>query len=102
MRNCMTRWTPYRLAIGCFLLASPSNAQTPQFEAASVKPAPPPAMGRMMIMMRGGPGSADPERINYTNVSLKDVLTLAYGVKNHQISGPTWLDSERFDITATM
>ena len=51
-------------------------------------------------MMRGGPGSPDPGQITYSNVSLKQVLTNAYGIKSYQISGPKWLDSERFDIVA--
>jgi uncharacterized protein (TIGR03435 family) len=83
-----------------FAMLAPAWAQ--EFEAASVKPAPPPAGGRMMVGMNGGPGSQDPERISYNNVSLKEVMKIAYDVKEHQISGPDWLNSERFDITATM
>jgi uncharacterized protein (TIGR03435 family) len=83
-----------------FVMLTPAWAQ--EFEAASVKPAPPPVAGRMMVGMRGGPGTQDPERISYNNVSLKDVMKIAYDVKEHQISGPDWLNSERFDITATM
>jgi len=44
--------------------------------------------------------SADPGRLNYTNVSLSDVISQAYGVQHSQISGPSWLDSERFDVVA--
>lgn len=96
------------VGIAAIFLASLSWAQTqepaasPQFEAASVKPAAPPGTGRMMVGMRGGPGSPDPGRINYDNVALRDVIALAYNVKNHQITGPVWLGSERFDITATI
>ncbi len=70
---------------------------TPAFEVASIKPSAPMTGGRMMIRMGGDPG-----RINYNNVSLKDVLARAYSVKRFQISGPGWLDSERFDITAKL
>src|SRR5664279_6215744 len=28
------------------------------------------------------------------------ILTNAYGVKNYQVTGPGWLDTERYDITA--
>ena len=73
-----------------------------QFEVASVKPSPPPALNRIRIQMGGGPGTPDPGRINYENVSLKMVLAKAYGVRNSQISGPAWLDSERFDIVARL
>jgi uncharacterized protein (TIGR03435 family) len=72
----------------------------PAFEVASVKPAAPPTEGRFRIGMSGGPGSADPGQLTYTNVTLKNVLMNAYGVKGYQISGPSWLDSERYDIAA--
>jgi uncharacterized protein (TIGR03435 family) len=44
--------------------------------------------------------SADAARLTYTNVSLSDVIVKAYGVQHDQISGPPWLDTERFDIAA--
>jgi uncharacterized protein (TIGR03435 family) len=76
------------------------------FDAASVKPATPPTPdGRGMIMIggpSGGPGTKDPGRIHYPYMSLKNILMNAYDVKNFQIVGPGWLDTERFDITATM
>lgn len=74
--------------------------ESPTFEVASVKPAEPPPAGQMRVMMRGGPGSADPGQLTYTNVTLKNVLMNAYAVKGYQISGPKWPDSERFDIVA--
>src|ERR1039457_5492305 len=57
-------------------------------------------MGMMRVRMSGGPGTPDPGQLTYTNVSLKNILTNAYNVKGYQLSGPKWLDSERFDITA--
>jgi uncharacterized protein (TIGR03435 family) len=74
--------------------------ESPTFEAASIKPAAPQTGMGMRVMMRGGPGSPDPGQITYSNVSLKNVVMTAYGVKGYQISGPKWLDSERFDIVA--
>lgn len=70
-------------------------APPPAFEVASIKPAEPQTMGRMMIRMGGDPG-----RVDYQNVSLKDVLARAYDLKRYQISGPVWLDTERYDIVA--
>jgi uncharacterized protein (TIGR03435 family) len=75
---------------------------SPTFEVASVKPAAPIAGNRIMVMMRGGPGSPDPGQITYTNVTVKNVLMTAYGVKGFQITGPGWLDSERYDIVAKL
>jgi uncharacterized protein (TIGR03435 family) len=71
------------------------------FEVASVKAAAPPGEGRMMMMGgRGGPGTPDPGRFTTTNMPLKMLLARAYDVKPFQISGPSWLDTERFDIVA--
>src|SRR5260370_7908443 len=67
----------------------------PAFEVASIKPAPPPADGRMRMSLGGDPG-----RINYTNVNLKVVLPKAFDVKTYQISGPSWFDTKRFNIMA--
>jgi uncharacterized protein (TIGR03435 family) len=73
---------------------------SPAFEVASVKPAAPITGNVIRVMMRGGPGTPDPGQITYTNVTVKNVLMNAYGVKGFQISGPGWLDSERYDIVA--
>jgi uncharacterized protein (TIGR03435 family) len=70
------------------------------FEVASVKASAPPGNGRMMMGGGGGPGTRDPGRYTMSNMPLKMLLAQAYDVKDHQISGPSWLDSERFDITA--
>src|SRR5215475_13056271 len=67
----------------------------PAFEVASIKPAAPQQMGKMMVRM-----GSDAGRVNYSNVSLKDVLARAYNVKRYQLSAPSWMDSERYDITA--
>ena len=75
---------------------------SPTFEVASVKPAAPITGNMIRVMIRGGPGSPDPGQITYSNVTVKNVLTTAYGVKGFQISGPGWLDSERYDIIAKL
>jgi uncharacterized protein (TIGR03435 family) len=67
----------------------------PAFEVASVKPAAPQQPGRMITGMGGDAG-----RVTYTNATLKNVLMRAYDVKIYQITGPSWLDSERYDINA--
>ena len=72
-----------------------AQGNPPAFEVASIKQAAPQAPGRMMVRMGGDPG-----RVDYANVSLKDVLARAYNMKRFQVSGPSWLDNERYDITA--
>ena len=78
-------------------------ADSPEFEVASVKRSAPPSLGSgMRAGSRGGPGTSDPGQVTYNNVTLKNLLMTAYGVKIYQISGPGWLDTERYDIVAKM
>ncbi|MDR3698098.1 MAG: TIGR03435 family protein [Candidatus Sulfopaludibacter sp.] len=89
-----------------YLLHGQTVDKTLTFDAASVKQATlPGAGGRGRVMFAptsGGPGTNDPGRIHYPYTSLKALLMSAYDVKDFQISGPEWLDTEGFDITATM
>lgn len=78
----------------CGTFAQPASTP-PAFEVASIRPAQPQAPGHLSIRM-----STSPARVNYTNVSLKDVIGQAYRVQLYQISGADWLASERFDIAA--
>jgi uncharacterized protein (TIGR03435 family) len=54
----------------------------------------------MRVGGTGGPGTKDPTRIQYENMSLSNLITMAYDLKRYQYSGPSWLETERFDITA--
>jgi uncharacterized protein (TIGR03435 family) len=87
-----------------FLVAGVALAQelrrSTEFEVASVKLAAPQTGGGVFVGVRGGPGTKDPTRINYVNESLRNLLTEAYGVRAYQVSGPDWIDTERYDITA--
>lgn len=74
-----------------------AHAQPPAFDAASVKPASA-ASGRASI--RGGPGTADPGEITFTNSTLMSVLLRAYDLQSFQVAGPGWLASERYGIMA--
>ncbi len=69
-------------------------AQTPAFEAASVKRRTEPG-GGFMGRQPGG-------RFTAQGVSLQDLIVFAYEVQPYQIlNGPRWLDTERWDVTAT-
>jgi uncharacterized protein (TIGR03435 family) len=73
-------------------LAVPALAQSPAFEAASVKRNAEP--GGYMGAQPGG-------RFNAKGVSLQDLIVFAYDVQPYQIvGGPPWLDVERWDVTA--
>jgi uncharacterized protein (TIGR03435 family) len=68
-----------------------------EFEVASVRRAAPDAIGGAML---GGPETADPERITYVNVRLAHLISIAYARDFDQISGPAWIESEKYDVTA--
>ncbi len=83
-------------------------AQTaPRFEVASVKAGPP---GIERTLMNGGPLPAgpfnlsanDPGRITWTNVWLLRMIQIAYDFPPDRISGPDWLNTERYNIVATL
>jgi uncharacterized protein (TIGR03435 family) len=94
----MRRVATAGLIIAASQLVFAGAAEAPlTFEVASVKAAEPPTDGRIMVRMGGDPG-----RIDYTNVSLMNVITNAFKIKEHQVSGPGWLSSQRFNITAKL
>jgi uncharacterized protein (TIGR03435 family) len=86
------------------LCASIALGQQPNpkltFEVASIKPAAPQAMARLQGSVEGGPGTPAPDRIQFTDMPLKVLIMRAYDVQRFQVSGPSWMDSQRFDIIA--
>jgi uncharacterized protein (TIGR03435 family) len=91
-----------RVVVGVCLLgltrgASFGQAPLPAFEVASVKPAEGQMPGRFQVSIGGDPG-----RINYSGISLKMLIERAWSIKSYQVSGPEWLDAERFDVVAKL
>ncbi|HKH74315.1 MAG TPA: TIGR03435 family protein [Vicinamibacterales bacterium] len=101
----------YLLALVPFALVATLSAQNAVFIGGTQPPAPPwdaPHLefevvsvktnksGPTMMMMRTLPTS-----FNVTNVPLRLLITQAYRLSNYQmVGGPSWIDSERFDIIA--
>jgi uncharacterized protein (TIGR03435 family) len=79
------------------------SAPPPAFEVASIKPSAPPEVtqgpnGARVVMRRGA--QSDPGRATFFGSSLKDLVARAYSLKPYQVGGPSWTDSERYDISA--
>lgn len=71
----------------------------PTFEVASIKKDQQDAAGKMVFRL--GPSPGDVSRWTSTNVTAKQLIALAYDVKDFQIEGgPGWINSERFDVDA--
>lgn len=84
------------------LMASGAFAQSRlEFEAASVRPAAPAAPNEV-FSMQGGPGSSDPGRISFRGEPLENLLLFAFSLQPDRLEGPGWLQSQRFDITASL
>jgi uncharacterized protein (TIGR03435 family) len=98
------------LALGA---AFGQTAGTPlSFEVASVKPASAPIATKdaytegynagMRAALAAQGLRIVGQRVTVTDNSLKDLIRLAYQVKDHQISGPAWMATEKYEIAATM
>ena len=84
-----------------FLICLAAQAQdaSPQFEVASIKPAPPPE-GSFNVRMAGGPGTPDPGLFTCENFALSNLVTIAYSLNPDQLSGPHWMDDAKFNVFA--
>jgi uncharacterized protein (TIGR03435 family) len=74
----------------CALLVCPAFGQ--EFEVVSVKPNKSASNSSHM--------NSDQGRITATNATLRNLIVLAYGLKDYQVEGPDWLRTERFDLAA--
>jgi uncharacterized protein (TIGR03435 family) len=86
------------------LLAGVAWAQTPApvFEVATIKPADAPnvaqlSAGKIHVGMK-----IDAGRVDAGFMSLGDLIRAAYKLKSYQLTGPDWMNSQRFDMLAKM
>ena len=96
---------------GLMLVAGSSIAQTattgPAFDVAVIKPSAPLDMAKLAQQVQAGqmpnlgPKIGD-SQATFNYMSLKDLIALAYKLKPFQVTGPEWLGSQRFDITAKL
>jgi uncharacterized protein (TIGR03435 family) len=84
------------------MLTAAAFAQAPTFEVASIKPAGPinpmdVASGKLYIGMTVTAG-----RVDIGSLSMTNLIGIAYNMKAYQISGPSWVSTERFDVLAKL
>jgi uncharacterized protein (TIGR03435 family) len=84
------------IAAGIGVVAAQFPARR-EFEVASIRPnnsGPPKMYINPFVLAPGG-------RFTATNVTLVDVIVMAYQTRRIQMQGgPAWIDSDRFDIVA--
>jgi len=82
-----------RVFFVCMLMAAfAGTAPGQEFEVVSVKP--------NKSADNSSHTNSDQGRLTATNVSLRSLIVMAYGVKDYQVEGPDWLRSEHFDLAA--
>jgi uncharacterized protein (TIGR03435 family) len=86
-------------AVACAIGSAQAPTEQLTFEVASVRPANP---NGMSTRMRGGPDTRDPERFTCEGCTLTNLLVKAFRIRRDLLSGPSWLSSERFDVTAVV
>src|SRR5579871_3603130 len=90
------------IAVFCGVLPAQTAPAPLTFEVAAIKPAPPiePAKimaGKMKIGM-----TVNQARVDIGNLSLADLIRIAFKMRPYQVNGPDWMGSQRFDIQAKM
>jgi uncharacterized protein (TIGR03435 family) len=85
-------WTPSEAAAQPKRMAADAN---PELGATSIKPSPPAQQG-VGVTVRGS-------ELRTINTTFSNLVTFAYGVHPKQlIGGPSWLESDKFDIVAKL
>ncbi len=80
----------------------------PVFEVASIRRIAPDELSMpfpdgsldQQIRIRGGPGTQSPNRFDCYGGTLKMLLMRAFNIQANQISGPNWLENERYNVSA--
>ena len=57
---------------------------------------------RLRATRSGGPGTSDPRLIRFSATTLENILGEAFDVSWNHISGPAWIETQRYDIAATV
>jgi len=86
------------VAFACLLASTSIIAQDRiAFEVASIKPTPEDSPTQVTAGVR-----IDGAQVRASRLSVKDYIAIAYRLKIHQVTGPEWLGSARFEIVAKL
>jgi uncharacterized protein (TIGR03435 family) len=88
----------YRLLPIIFVALGTLRGQQPTFEVASIKP----STERSVRGSDGGPGSKDPTRYTFGQVTVLDLIMVGWHVDPFQVSSKLPLDQQRFDFVAKL
>jgi uncharacterized protein (TIGR03435 family) len=88
------------LTFGAWVAFGQPAEPAPAFEVASVKAAAAPAAAGPMEGRGREAITPSPAGVTVTGARLKAVVQWAYHLQTIQVSGPAWLDSDRYDIVA--
>ena len=83
------------LLLACSSAFSAVSAQQPAFAVATIRPS-----AAAVQFEHDGKTETTPGTLRMQDVSVQTCIKWAYGVQDSQISGPSWIQSEKFDITA--
>src|SRR6185312_6554636 len=69
----------------------------PEFEVATIRPSAPSPEATVTARAH-----IDGAQVRWLSLTLKFYIATAYRLKQYQVSGPDWISSDRFDISATI
>ena len=89
------------LASAAAVLSAQSALTGLEFEAASIRPSPPPAEV-MTVGCSGGPGSDDPTRLRCSNTDLGYLIGHAFELRGYEFNPPEWMSDQAFEVVANV
>lgn len=92
-----------RVSASLVFVTASAFAQNPvTFEVASVKKAEPLSVNLAMSGKMNLGMTIDNAQVNIKSMSLAELMRVAYKIKTFQITGPEWLNAERYTVSAKM
>jgi uncharacterized protein (TIGR03435 family) len=90
------------LLCAAVVLRAQAPAVAPAFEVAAIKPAPPLDPAKIMAGKLHIGMTINAARVDIGNLSLADLIRIAYKIKPYQLTGPDWMGAQRFDVQAKL